>query len=147
MDERDQPTRVTRRGQSALAIEQVAPVVDDELRRIGPYVLLKALARGGMGDVWTARHVGPAGFEHMVALKRIHPHLVHDEHSREMFLREARAGSHLNHPNTVSLSSTSTWTTVCPISSWNWSRVWTCAASQAAGRSSVNRCPWPWRAT
>ncbi|MEW5851463.1 MAG: protein kinase [Myxococcota bacterium] len=68
---------------------------------VGPYLLEQHLARGGMGDVWRARRMGMGGFSRVVALKRIHPGLVDSTGQVEQFLREARLGSWLSHPNAV----------------------------------------------
>lgn len=64
----------------------------------GRYELLKKLASGGMGQVFLAR-AGARGFEKLVVLKRILPHLVEDEEFFTMFLDEARISLRLNHPN------------------------------------------------
>src|SRR5262245_27817626 len=64
----------------------------------GRYELLKKLAAGGMGQVFLARRKG-VGFEKLVVLKRILPHLVEDEEFFTMFLDEARLTARLNHPN------------------------------------------------
>jgi len=74
---------------------------DDNPRMVGPYILEDHLARGGMGDVWKARREGPGGYLYRVALKRLHPHLVSSPEQNRMFLREARLGSRLYHPNIV----------------------------------------------
>src|SRR5260221_8327021 len=64
----------------------------------GRYELLKKLAAGGMGQVFLARKKG-VGFEKLVVLKRILPHLTEDEEFFTMFLDEARLTARLNHPN------------------------------------------------
>ncbi len=66
--------------------------------QFGRYELLKKLAAGGMGQVFLARKKG-VGFEKLVVLKRILPHLVEDEEFFTMFLDEARLTARLNHPN------------------------------------------------
>lgn len=55
----------------------------------GRYVLLDRLGAGGMAEVWRARDE-PTG--HIVALKRLHPHLRADAAALERFRREAEAG-------------------------------------------------------
>ena len=64
----------------------------------GRYQLLKKLAAGGMGQVFLAK-TGAQGFEKLVVVKRILPHLVEDEEFFTMFLDEARICARLNHPN------------------------------------------------
>jgi serine/threonine protein kinase len=67
----------------------------------GKYELIDRLGRGGMADVWRARVAGPQGFERVLVLKRILPHLVEDKKARELFEREARVISRLSHANIV----------------------------------------------
>jgi eukaryotic-like serine/threonine-protein kinase len=67
---------------------------------IGPYECIAPLASGGMASVWIARLVGPQGFQKLVAIKTIHPHLETDTF-RRMFLDEARITSRIEHPNVV----------------------------------------------
>jgi serine/threonine protein kinase len=67
----------------------------------GKYQLVKRLARGGMAEVFLARQSGPEGFQRMVAVKRILPHLVDSQDFVRMFLDEARLAAQLSHPNVV----------------------------------------------
>jgi serine/threonine-protein kinase len=69
------------------------------LERFGRYDVVAELASGGFARVDLARAEGPGGFEKLVALKRIHPHLARDENMVEMFLDEARIASRVDHPN------------------------------------------------
>ena len=70
-------------------------------RRLGRYEVLSQLASGGMATVYVARAQGVAGFERLVALKVLHPHLAHDEDFISMFLDEARLAARIRHPNAV----------------------------------------------
>jgi serine/threonine-protein kinase len=54
---------------------------------------------GGMAELYLAQQSGAAGFSKLVALKRILPHLAHEETFTRMFLSEARLASDLSHPN------------------------------------------------
>ncbi len=65
----------------------------------GRYQLLRRLALGGMGEVFLARQVGAGGFEKLLVVKRILPHLSEDEDFIEMLFDEARIAAALNHPN------------------------------------------------
>jgi serine/threonine-protein kinase len=67
----------------------------------GKYQLVKRLARGGMAEVFLAKQSGPEGFQRLVALKRILPHLVDSQDFVRMFLDEARLAAQLSHPNVV----------------------------------------------
>ena len=65
--------------------------------RLGRYVLGYPIASGGMGQVW---HAHDSELRRSVALKVVLPERV-NEKSLQMFLREARAGGRLSHPNVV----------------------------------------------
>lgn len=67
--------------------------------RLGPYVLLRKLGEGGMGQVFLARH---ADLGRTVAVKLLTDPTA-DPLARERFRREARAAAALDHPNVVRL--------------------------------------------
>jgi serine/threonine-protein kinase len=67
--------------------------------RVGRYELLAPIASGGMASVWAARIQGTRGFEKLVAVKTILPHLADDPRFETMFLDEARIASEIVHPN------------------------------------------------
>ena len=67
--------------------------------RLGRYELLVPIARGGMARVWAARLHGQRGFQKLVALKTILPHLAKEAEFERMFLDEARIASGVHHPN------------------------------------------------
>ena len=69
----------------------------------GRYQLLKKIATGGMAEIYLARQQGLEGFEKLLVLKRILPHLAENEEFVEMFLHEARVAVRLNHPNIVQI--------------------------------------------
>jgi len=70
-------------------------------RTFGPYTLTRRLAVGGMAEVYVARAEGSAGFEKLVALKRIHPHLSGDDGFVSMLIEEAKLSVSLSHQNIV----------------------------------------------
>ncbi len=72
-----------------------------ESQTFGKYQLLRALAQGGMAEVFLAKQVGPEGFEKVVVVKRVLPHLSRRPDFVEMFLDEARLNASLSHPNIV----------------------------------------------
>ncbi|MBW2460452.1 MAG: protein kinase [Deltaproteobacteria bacterium] len=76
---------------------------DAEVTQVGRYQLAFELASGGMATVYLARTQGPAGFDKVVALKRIHPHLAKEGQFIDMFLDEARIASRISHPNVCSV--------------------------------------------
>jgi serine/threonine-protein kinase len=67
--------------------------------QFGRYELLKRLAGGGMGEVYLARQRGLAGFQKLVVIKTLLPHLCEDEEFIAMFTDEARLSAQLIHPN------------------------------------------------
>ncbi len=69
----------------------------------GRYQLLKKIGSGGMGQVFLARTAGTQGFEKLIVIKRLLPHLAEDEEFRDMFFDEARIAARLNHPNLIQI--------------------------------------------
>ncbi|MBL8958127.1 MAG: DUF2378 family protein [Myxococcaceae bacterium] len=70
-----------------------------ELQTFGRYQLIKKIATGGMGEVFLARQKGPVGFQKLVVVKRLLPHLSEEQEFINMFFDEARIAALLNHPN------------------------------------------------
>ena len=68
--------------------------------RIGPYVIVGELGKGGMGTVYHARHVETA---EEVALKVLPPALARETHFVLRFKREITTLKQLNHPNIVQI--------------------------------------------
>ena len=73
------------------------------MQRIGPYLLQKKVARGGMAELFLADYVRQDGFRKKVAVKRILPHLAGNKDFIKMFTREARLAALLQHPNIVQI--------------------------------------------
>jgi eukaryotic-like serine/threonine-protein kinase len=69
--------------------------------RAGRYELLDTIASGGMATVHLGRAVGAGGFERLVAIKTMHPHLSNEPEFVAMFLDEARLAARIRHPNVV----------------------------------------------
>jgi serine/threonine protein kinase len=69
--------------------------------RIGRYEVIKAIASGGMATVYLGRVVGAGGFERLVAIKSMHPHIQEDPEFVAMFMDEARLAALVRHPNVV----------------------------------------------
>ncbi|MBN2495736.1 MAG: serine/threonine protein kinase [Deltaproteobacteria bacterium] len=67
----------------------------------GKYEILARLATGGMAEILLARQRGIMGFEKLVVIKKILPHLAHEQRFMLMFFDEARIAARLNHPNVV----------------------------------------------
>ncbi len=69
----------------------------------GRYSLLEKVATGGMAEVFRAKRKGVEGFEKVVAVKRILPHLSSNKEFVEMFIEEAKMVASLSHPNIVQI--------------------------------------------
>jgi len=69
----------------------------------GPYRLLQRVAIGGMAEVFKAKRSGVEGFEKVVAVKRILPHLSDNKEFVDMFVDEAKMVAGLTHPNIVQI--------------------------------------------
>lgn len=77
---------------------------DDEAvdgTKFGQYVLIEKIATGGMAEVWKARMRGVEGFQKIVAIKKILPHLSDNQDFIEMFVDEAKLAAQLNHNNII----------------------------------------------
>src|SRR5882724_9117438 len=64
----------------------------------GQFKILQKIGSGGMGSVYKALQ---PEMNRMVAVKILHPKLANRKDLVSRFRREARAMSHLTHPNTV----------------------------------------------
>jgi serine/threonine-protein kinase len=69
----------------------------------GKYQLLARIGHGGMAEVFRARLPGVAGFEKIVVIKRLLPHLAHDPSMVEMFVHEAKLAAEVQHRNVVNV--------------------------------------------
>ncbi|MGE5276911.1 MAG: TonB family protein [Acidobacteriota bacterium] len=69
--------------------------------RFGQYQILERIASGGMAELYRARRSGVEGFQKIVAIKKILPHLADNEAFITMFADEAKLAAQLNHPNIV----------------------------------------------
>ncbi len=65
------------------------------------YQVLGTIARGGMAEIQLARAFGIEGFETLMAIKRILPHLSSNHEFVQMFLDEGRIAATLHHPHIV----------------------------------------------
>ncbi|MFW6128939.1 MAG: protein kinase domain-containing protein [Candidatus Aminicenantaceae bacterium] len=83
--------------------EKKEPKAKDETSsHLGEYILIEKIGGGGMGEIFKAKRKGVEGFEKIVAIKRIHPHLVEEnERVVTMFIDEAKLSAQLSHPNIV----------------------------------------------
>jgi serine/threonine-protein kinase len=70
-------------------------------KAVGRYQILDRLAVGGMAELFKATLTGDHGFEKLVAIKKILPHLATDKSFVEMFIDEARITAQLDHRHIV----------------------------------------------
>jgi len=70
-------------------------------RRYGKYELLERIGEGGMAEVYRARLPGAAGFEKILVIKRILPHLAESPRFVRMFVNEAKIAAQIQHQNVV----------------------------------------------
>ncbi len=70
---------------------------------LGRWEIVRRIGSGGMADVFLAQSKGEAGFEKLVALKVMHPHLARNERAVDHFLDEARLAARVHHPNVVAI--------------------------------------------
>jgi serine/threonine protein kinase len=75
-------------------VEEVFP------QRFGPFVLLRLLGSGGMGKAYLAKHVSKPG---LLALKRMHEHLLDEPTLKRRFQHEFAVAEHVRHPNVAGL--------------------------------------------
>lgn len=95
------PTAPTERP-SPLAPTPSAPP-SASLEEYGNYYLLEKIAVGGMAELFRAQQRGVQGFQKIVAIKRILPHLSDNDDFVTMFIDEAKLAAQLTHPNIVQI--------------------------------------------
>ena len=78
---------------------QVRGVVE-RAKKLGQYDIEKQIGRGGMGDVYLARH---AMLRRPTAIKLLRAENAHDLRARNRFQQEVQLTSQLTHPNTIEI--------------------------------------------
>ncbi|MDC0719495.1 serine/threonine-protein kinase [Nannocystis bainbridge] len=71
----------------------------NQITQFGPYKLMERISVGGMAEVYKAVEQGVEGFERIVAVKRILPHIAEDDEFITMFKDEAKIAGQLQHGN------------------------------------------------
>jgi tetratricopeptide (TPR) repeat protein len=69
----------------------------------GKYLLIEKVGSGGMAELFMAKQTGLKGFEKVMAIKRILPHLTQDTEFVTMFINEAKLAALLTHQNIVQI--------------------------------------------
>jgi len=86
--------------QPALENGQTGPMgrVEGLPQVFGRYLLVQRLSRGGMGEIFLAKH-GLSGFEKLAVIKKVLPHLAADAQFISRFVDEAQVAIKLQHVN------------------------------------------------
>ncbi len=71
--------------------------------RFGKYILLDKIATGGMAQLYKAKITGIQGFEKLIAIKMILPHLAKEKELVVSFIDEAKLAALLNHQNIIQI--------------------------------------------
>lgn len=74
--------------------------MDEILGTVGPFELVRILAKGGMGEVYLAKDPSCG---RLIALKKIRADMVKHKTMHERFLREAKIAAQLTHPSIISI--------------------------------------------
>ncbi|HET9795237.1 MAG TPA: TonB family protein [Thermoanaerobaculia bacterium] len=85
----------------AAAAAKKAPAAPSDKDRFGQFQLMEKIATGGMAEVYKARMSGVDGFQKIVAIKKILPHMAASDDFITMFADEAKLAAQLNHPNII----------------------------------------------
>ncbi|MBW2093733.1 MAG: protein kinase [Deltaproteobacteria bacterium] len=72
-------------------------------KRFGKYLLLDQIAVGGMAELYRAMITGVQGFEKLIAVKKILPHLTIEAELVNSFIDEAKLAALLHHQNIVQI--------------------------------------------
>lgn len=83
------------------SLEQIE---QENMTRVGPYVLIEKIGEGGMAEMFKAEHTSEDGFRRIVALKKVLPVLSGNQDFINLFIREARIAARLRHPNIIQIT-------------------------------------------
>ncbi len=75
--------------------------MDNAFQKLGRYLIVDEIAKGGMATVYRAKLIGVEGFEKEVAVKKILPYWSHQKEFINMLIDEAKILVHLEHTNIV----------------------------------------------
>jgi serine/threonine protein kinase len=80
-----------------MAMASIAP------EQFGKYQLLDKIAVGGMAELYRAKLTGVEGFEKLIAIKKILPHLSQEKDLVDAFIHEAKLAALLHHENIIQI--------------------------------------------
>ncbi|HEY1550182.1 MAG TPA: protein kinase, partial [Kofleriaceae bacterium] len=104
LDVINQITDLVKAPATPAATPQAHTLIASASKESSRYEILERLGAGGMGEVYLGRHVGEAGFEKVVAIKRVRAAFSDDAAFGESFIQEAKLASRLQHENIVSVT-------------------------------------------
>ncbi|MBN2431673.1 MAG: protein kinase [Acidobacteria bacterium] len=78
-------------------------IPEEEGVKFGHYLLLDKIGTGGMAELFKAKKRGEEGFQKIVAIKRILPHLSENQELVTMFIDEAKIAAQLSHQNIANI--------------------------------------------
>ena len=81
-------------------LEQISNLPSSSFTDVGGYKSLELIARGGMGEVYKARH---PDLNRTVAIKVLSTHFKDDPDFNKRFAREAKTMAQLRHPNIITI--------------------------------------------
>src|SRR3712207_434376 len=93
-------TRYWRDWSSDVCSSDLGDIVQDVVKTVGRYEVLRELGRGGMALVYLARQTD---LDRFVALKELGAFHASDPSFAHRFLRESRVAGSLSHPNIVTV--------------------------------------------
>jgi len=70
-------------------------------KKFGKYILLDRIAVGGMAEVFRAKLTGEKGFEKLIVVKKMLPHMVEEPEMVTHFIDEAKLAALLQHENII----------------------------------------------
>ncbi len=88
---------------SYLSLQRIEGMADLGATRFGKYLLMEKLAVGGMAQLYRAKITGIQGFEKLIAVKTILPHLANEKELLTSFIDEAKLAALLHHQNIVQI--------------------------------------------
>jgi serine/threonine protein kinase len=74
-----------------------------EPKKFGKYLLIDKIAAGGLAELFQSKVTGAQGFEKLIAIKTILPHLAQENELISCFIDEAKLAALLNHQNIVQI--------------------------------------------
>ena len=85
-------------------LERKIKFEDNFLDKNKEFLLVKKIGNGKTGEVYKAKRKGVEGFEKIVAIKKIYPHLLEkNENFPKILIKEANLAAQFSHPNIIQI--------------------------------------------